>query len=382
MFPSSGTWCFGKPRAQVVRRFFLAYGILVLCQPVTAGETEAPTSERVAILRTLAAELQSNHEQIQGFSADYALTDTAWKKSNAAIESASEQETGSGRDDLRVMRKIAGSFHVDMNRDRLFTSYVPVGMTEVKNLRSGKTQQVNEASLTQRHILSGDEWIKAKPALRAGGHPAELERGKVLNSAIIRNRQEVDQYMTYSTVVDPRVLWCESGTMTFHRALKLNLEWLERGNDFPLTITHESVAGDEFVVLSQEYRMSENQQEAPTVVKTTFSKSSGFQPTRMVTLSPEGNTQLERTWSYIKVDGLYFPSSYKLTKWTDDESGKKELEREFQFSNIRINQRVEERRFGWGMLGLSEGDQIRGDINGQVYRMHDGKPIRMEEYRD
>jgi len=382
MFPSSGTWCFGKPRAQVVRRFFLACGILVLCQPVTAGETEAPTSERTAILRMLAAELQSNYEQIESFSADYALTDTVWKQSNAAIESDSEQETGVGRDDLRVMRKIAGSFHVDMNRDRLFTSYVPVGMTELKNLRSGKTQQIHEASLNQRHIVRGGEWIKATPGLRASGHPAELEQGEVLNSAIIRNRQEVDQYMTYSTVVDPRILWCESGTMTFHRALKLNLEWLERGNDLPLTITHGGVAGDEFVVLSQEYRLSESQEEAPTVVKTTFSEASGFQPTRMVALSPEGNTQLERTWSYIKVDGLYFPSSYKLTKWTDDESGNKELERDFQFSNIRVNQRVEERRFGWGMLGLSEGDQIRDDINGQVYRMHDGKPIRAEQDRE
>ncbi len=323
----------------------------------------------VATMRMLEAKLRANYEQIKTWSGAYELKEGSKERSNNSW----------------VERKILVQYAIDMRHNRLFTTYEQAGTETVTNLGTKKVRQIPVAfPFTERYVLTGEHWLKSTPA--PGKNETEnatgmhLSRGKGVNSAYRKKRDEANEYMTYSSVVDPRRFFCES-EIPFWDFLRMDSEWLEAGKPLPMKIGEARSKSGVNYSLTQEYRPGGAESTAkPTVGVSLFDSAAGYQVTSDRITRPDGKTESESEWKYTLVSGVYLPQRYHLRKYL--ESGELELEREFTSVDAKLNEPIAEDRFGWNALGLQEGDQILDEIDSATFRYHDGKVIPAAEYID
>jgi hypothetical protein len=340
----------------------LAAGLLSQPAASRAADDATARQEMVKVLRLLETNIRANGEKLKSWSAKGELIEgrrgregeAPWMESTVRIH-----------------------FECDLLGDRLYTIYETIKTPAPLELRySTLAPSTKQYEIRERHILTSEAWIKAHPAPDPADESARrMGRRKGVDSVFRRARREAESYMTYSTVIEPRRLLCESGDMTFARGLKLWADAIEGSKPLPLEVSTSATPEGTMYVLSQAYRSGDERSEPTLFVETTYDSASGYLPTRQVMQGPQAAPISEQEWAYEEVSGVFVPFSYRLVKFVDDGSGGRSLSREFTFDEIIVNEPIDEQWFGWSRLGLVEGDQIRDDVDGKVYRFTQGQPV-------
>ena len=338
------------------------------------GATEKATNgERLGTLHLLEAQNRANQERLTDFSGTYELTDGARR---ASVQVVTESPDGTFqlqelRGDFWVERKVMVNIALDALENKLFTTYESYGKAKLTNLETGEVEEVDEVPLRERHVITGEHWIKSTPA------PANdevdmlipiISRGKGVNSAIRVISEESNPFKTFSTVIDPRRFLTFSGDMTFADHLQSSADWLSSGKDLPAILEEIPDPGHGYIV-RQEFRLGgAESKESPTVVETTYQEKSGYLPVHFLETNPSGNKVLERSWKYEEVSGVYIPAHYLLVKHSGEGTDAKVISREFRIVDVHVNEGIPDETFGWAKLGLVECDQVQDRIAGTTFR--------------
>ena len=332
----------------------------------------------VATMRMLEAKLRANYEQIKTWSGTYELKEghRDWP-----ADGLPPRERGS----FLVTRKFLERYAIDVRQNRLFTTCEEARTKTATNMGTKKVTEVRVPfPLTERYIVTGDHWLESTPAPEKAEEVEtglRLGRGKGIDSAYRRKPGEARQYMWWSSVVDPRGLFCESG-IPFWKCLDLDSDWLEADKSLPMKISESRSKSGVIFSLTQEFRPGGAESKAtPDVVVSLFDSETGYQVTSVRSTGPNGKPLRDAEWKYARVSGVYIPQRFHFRSY-NRESGELEMEREFTMVDAKLNEPIAEDQFGWHALGLLEGDQILDEIDHATFRYHDGKVIPAAKYVD
>jgi len=345
----------------------------------------------VAALRMIEAKLRANYEQIATWSGTYELKDESFQPSYPKmpegppkLPDAQTKPGGSGiaveHGNFWMERKVLVRYAVDMKEDRLFTTFEVVGPTTLLNLDTKQTMEAHTLPHRERHVLTGEHWMKSTPASGPQDVGPSFARGKGTDSATRRAAMEVGPYKTYSSVVDPRELFCVSGK-PFYRVLGVNAEWLEAGKPLWMELVERPTQAGVQYTLRQEFRPKSDLKQPASVAEFVFDPAAGYHVISSRSIRPSGMVDEEREWEYTLISGVYIPKRHHLKKYKRD-SKELALERDLRLVDAKINEPLDKDVFTWGSLGLQEGDQIRDEIEGKTLRFQHGAPVAAAEYVD
>jgi hypothetical protein len=121
----------------------------------------------------------------------------------------------------------------------------------------------------------------------------------------------------------------------------------------------------------------------PTVVSY-WSSTVGFNPVlRLSSADQAGNTPLSKTeWQWKSVDGIYIPAKVRELLYSDSQPGQVTHTRDATMQECILNSPIGPHQFDFEGLGMKNGDLVIDHIVRSVYKLQDGKPVKLGDFQD
>ena len=353
--------------------------MLVLASSLPAEEESISNfDERLAIVRFVVDQIQSEIGKMHSWSGRYTVTD------ESLISESHEAYFRQAKIDTFVppilqITKSDMRFAVDFRGDRLFTTLEAQAPPTLLEKASGRVLKAPLGTFRQRSILTPEHFLYMDPEQLLGqinNMPPVKQLSALGGRVAFRKESSKGKNLQLSTVVDPRLLFSVDGEPS-DEVLGVWANWLlEHPDDRQQLEKMIDVkrSGDNskptFVIT-----ITRGPIDNPLIASYTCKWEDGFNISRFreEAAAPLRKCDIE----YVRQDGIIVPKQHVLTLYDSDGTTVRH-QRAMTLIDSEVNEDVGTESFGYRALGLRQGERVVDEIDGAVY-LFDGKELVLPE---